>query len=166
MESLNLLMIEDDLRLARFTIEYLEEYGVKVTHVADGDRGLREAMRGQHDAVLLDLMLPVLDGLTVCRRLRTHSDVPILMVTARGQEIDRVLGLETGADDYISKPFSPRELLARVHAAVRRARGLVGPAHVLKAGPLVLSIATQTATLKGRQLDLTGYEFSILRVLL
>ena len=166
MQPLELLLIEDDMRLAQFTIEYLESHDVKVTHAKDGERGLREALRAQHDAVLLDLALPVMDGLTVCRQLRARSDVPILMVTARGEEVDRVLGLELGADDYIQKPFSPRELLARVHAAVRRARGLVGPAQILKAGPLVLSIASQTATLGGRPVTLTGYEFSILRVLI
>jgi two-component system, OmpR family, response regulator len=165
MNPLALLLIEDDARLAQFTIEYLEGYGVVVTHMTNGECGLREALRGNYDAVLLDLMLPMMDGLSICRQLRARSDVPILMVTARVEEADRVLGLELGADDYISKPFSPRELLARVHAAVRRARGLVGPAHDLTAGPLVLSIASQTATLHGRPLALTGYEFSILRIL-
>jgi DNA-binding response OmpR family regulator len=166
MESLSLLFIEDDARLAQFTIEYLESHGVTVTHAVNGELGLREALRIRHDAVLLDLMLPVMDGLTVCRQIRERSDVPILMVTARGDEVDRVLGLELGADDYVSKPFSPRELLARVHAAVRRARGLVGPTSTLKVGPLVLSISSQTATIAGRPLVLTGYEFAIMRVLL
>lgn len=165
MNQLSILLIEDDARLAQFTIEYLEGYGVAVTHMTNGECGLREAIRAQYDAVLLDLMLPMMDGLSVCRQLRTRSDVPILMLTARGEEADRVLGLELGADDYITKPFSPRELLARVHAAVRRARGLAGPTHVLSAGPLLLSIADQTATLHGRALNLTAYEFSILKVL-
>jgi len=166
MESMSLLFIEDDARLAQFTIEYLESHGVKVTHAANGELGLREALRVRHDAVLLDLMLPVMDGLTVCRQIRERSDVPILMVTARADEVDRVLGLELGADDYVPKPFSPRELLARVRAAVRRARGLVGPSATLKVGSLILSISSQTATLDGRPLVLTGYEFTILRVLL
>jgi two-component system OmpR family response regulator len=165
LDHLSLLLIEDDLRLARFTIEYLEGHGVAVTHVVDGAHGLREALRRAHDAVLLDLNLPTVDGVTVCQRLRAHSDVPILMVTARTQEADRVLGLETGADDYISKPFSPRELLARVRTAVRRARGLLGPAKVLRAGALELSTSSMTATLNGKLLDLTEYEFTILRVL-
>jgi len=165
MEQLTLLLIEDDARLAKFTVEYLERYDVKVTCVADGERGLREALRARYDAVLLDLMLPIKDGLSVCRELRGHSDVPILMVTARGEEVDRVLGLELGADDYLPKPFSPRELLARVRAVVRRRRGLAGPAQLIRVGPLTVSIAGQTATVAGRPLQLTSYEFAILRVL-
>lgn len=165
MEQLTLLLIEDDTRLAQFTMEYLARYDVKVTHVTDGERGLREALRARYDAVLLDLMLPVKDGLTVCRELRGHSDVPILMVTARGEEVDRVLGLELGADDYLPKPFSPRELLARVRAVVRRRRGLAGPAQQIQVGALTLSTAGQTATLAGRPLQLTSYEFAILQVL-
>ncbi len=150
-KTLSLLLIEDDPRLAAFTIEYFESHGVKVTHATDGERGLREALRARHDAVLLDLMLPVMDGISV---------------TARADEVDRVLGLELGADDYVPKPFSPRELLARVNAIVRRARGLAGPGRVIRAGPLTLSIGSQTATLRGVPLALTSYEFSILRVLL
>jgi DNA-binding response OmpR family regulator len=163
--DLTLLLVEDDVRLAQLTAEYLERNDVRVTHVTDGAEGLREALRRSHDAVLLDLNLPTIDGLAVCRELRARSDVPILMVTARVDEVDRVLGLEAGADDYIPKPFSPRELLARVRATVRRARGLVGPSTVLRVGPLELSTDSLTATLGGKPLDLTGYEFLILRVL-
>jgi two-component system response regulator RstA len=166
MKQLTLLLIEDDARLAQFTIEYLQRYEVQVTHVADGERGLREALKASYDAVLLDLMLPVKDGLSVCRELRAYSDVPILMVTAHGEEVDKVLGLEMGADDYLSKPFSPRELLARVRAVVRRRRGLAGPGQVIEVGSLTLSVAGQTATVAGRPLQLTGYEFAILRVLM
>jgi two-component system OmpR family response regulator len=163
--DLSLLLIEDDAKLARLTVEYLERYGVAVTHVTDGAEGLREALRQAHDAVLLDLSLPTMDGVAICRELRTRSDVPILMVTARVDEVDRVLGLEVGADDYVPKPFSPRELLARVRSAVRRARGLVGPAAILRVGPLELSTSSMTATMNGKPLELTGYEFLILRVL-
>jgi two-component system response regulator RstA len=165
MDEITLLLIEDDARLAQFTIEYLQRYEVKVTHVADGEHGLREALRARYDAVLLDLMLPAKDGITVCRELRGHSDVPILMVTARREEVDRVLGLEMGADDYLAKPYSPRELLARVRAVVRRRRGLTGPANSIQVGSLVLSTSAQTATLGGRPVQLTSYEFEILRVL-
>jgi DNA-binding response OmpR family regulator len=115
--------------------------------------------------VILDLMLPTMDGISVCRELRAHSHVPILMATARTDEADRVLGLEMGGDDYLLKPFSPRELLARLRAAVRRARGLTGPSSVLRIGPLELSTTSMTAKLNGRALDVTGYEFAILRVL-
>lgn len=165
MGDLTLLLIEDDVRLAQLTTEYFERNGVTVTHLTDGSEGLREALRQSHDAVLLDLNLPTVDGVAVCRDLRAQSDVPILMVTARVDEVDRVLGLEVGADDYISKPFSPRELLARVRAVVRRARGLVGPSTFLRVGPLELNTASMSAKLEGRPLALTGYEFLILRAL-
>ncbi len=164
-DDLALLLIEDDLRLAGLTAEYLERHGAKVTHVVDGEVGLREALRRVHDAVILDLMLPTMDGLAVCRGLRAHTDVPVIMLTARVDEVDRVRGLDAGADDYVSKPFSPRELLARVRANVRRAQGQLCPANVVRVGPLALSSATMTATLRGQPLDVTGYEFEILRVL-
>jgi two-component system, OmpR family, response regulator len=163
--DIRVLFVEDDARLARFTIAYLERHDVAVTHVVDGESALREAIRGTHDAVVLDLMLPKMDGLTVCRELRGLYSVPVLMVTARIDEADRVFGLEIGADDYIPKPFSPRELLARVRACVRRARGLTGPSEVLRIGPLELSISSMKATYDGSLVDLTEYEFSILRVL-
>ena len=163
--DLTVLLIEDDVRLAQFTAEYLEEHGVNVKHVTDGELGLREALHRSYDAILLDLNLPTLDGMAVCRELRARSVVPIVMVTARIDELDRVLGLEIGADDYVSKPFSPRELLARTRAVVRRARGQVGPSNVLRVGPLELFTSSMTATLRGAPLDLTGYEFIILRVL-
>jgi two-component system response regulator RstA len=163
--ELSLLLIEDDVRLATFTAQYLERHGVAVTHVADGEAGLREGLRHVYDAVILDLTLPTMDGLTVCRRLRAHSDVPILMATARVDESDRVLGLDLGGDDYLVKPFSPRELLARVKASVRRAHGLTGPSHVLRVGPLELSTSARTARFRGRPLEVTDYEFAILRVL-
>jgi DNA-binding response OmpR family regulator len=111
-------------------------------------------------------MLPGLDGVELCRRLRRRSDVPVIMTTARGEEADRVLGLEMGADDYVPKPFSPRELLARIRAVVRRARGQAGPrAEVVAVDDLVLDPGTHTATLAGRDLSLTGYEFALLAVL-
>ena len=139
--TLHVLLVEDDRKLADLTREYLTGHGVVVTHVADGKAGLDEAVHTRFDAVLLDLMLPGMDGLTVCRELRGRSDVPILVLTARGEEADRVMGLEMGADDYLAKPFSPRELLARLRAVTRR------------------------AVLDGRELALTGYEFDLLRAL-
>ncbi len=160
------LLVEDDERLATLTAEYLEGHGLGVTRVARGDRGLSEALAQRFDCVLLDVMLPGLDGIELCRQLRQQSDVPIIMITARGEEADRVLGLELGADDYLSKPFSPRELLARIRALVRRARGKVGPTtRTLAAGDLVLDPAARRATLGAEELDLTSYEFSLLYVL-
>jgi two-component system OmpR family response regulator len=160
------LFIEDDVRLARLTAEYLGGHGVRVTHVADGLRGLEEAQRGPFDVVLLDVMLPGKSGLDVCRELRERSDVPVILLTARGEEADRVMGLEIGADDYLPKPFSSRELLARIGAVVRRARGKVGPGKkTVKVGELLVDTSAHRATLRGRELPLTSYEFSILRVL-
>jgi len=160
------LLVEDDRRLARLTAEYLRGHGVLVTCVEDGLRGLEAARRQRFDVVLLDLMLPGLDGLAVCRQLREHSDVPILVLTARGEEADRVLGLELGADDYLSKPFSPRELLAWIRAAVRRARGHAGPSGgTVRVGRLLLDAGARRALLDRRELLLTGYEFDLLRAL-
>jgi two-component system OmpR family response regulator len=163
---IRVLYVEDDLRLARLTARYLEQHGLAVTCVFDGHRGLREALQGDYDLVLLDLMLPGKGGVEVCRELRARKDLPIIMVTARGEEADTVLGLELGADDYVAKPFSSRELLARVRAQVRRARGKSGPeARPLRVGNLCLHTASLTATLDGKPLALTSYEFSLLRAL-
>ena len=160
------LLVEDDLRLAELTREYLEGHGVAVQHVSDGRRGLDEALRGRYDAVLLDLMLPGKDGLEVCREVRSRSDVPILVLTARGEEADRVMGLELGADDYLPKPFSPRELLARIRAVVRRAKGRAGPSHApVRVGGLALDPSARRVTLDGKEIPLTGYEFALLEAL-
>lgn len=160
------LLVEDDARLAALTAEYLRSHGVKVVVAADGAVALAETQRARFDVVLLDLMLPGRSGVDVCRELRARSDVPVIMLTARGEEADRVLGLESGADDYVPKPFSPRELLARIQALVRRARGQAGPAsRPVVVGDLEIDPGAQRATLRGRELDLTGYEFQLLRVL-
>ena len=160
------LLVEDDARLAALTREYLEGHGVAVVHVGDGVRGLSEASTGKFDVVLLDLMLPGKDGLEVCRELRARSDVPVIVLTARGEEADRVMGLELGADDYLAKPFSPRELLARIRAVTRRAKGRAGPARdVVRVGTLVVDPAARRVTLGGREVALTGYEFALLEAL-
>jgi DNA-binding response OmpR family regulator len=160
------LLVEDDARLAALTREYLQGHGVVVEIVGDGRSGLAEALRRRWDVVLLDLMLPEKDGLTVCRELRARSDVPIIVLTARGEEADRVMGLELGADDYLPKPFAPRELLARIRAVVRRARGQAGPStKIIALGELVVDPGARRATLGGREVQLTGYEFSLLHAL-
>jgi two-component system OmpR family response regulator len=164
--SLKLLLIEDDARLAQLTARYLEGHGVHVTTAADGIAGQAEALRRQYDCIVLDLMLPGRDGLEVCRQLRARIDVPIIMVTARGEEADRVLGLEVGADDYVTKPFSARELLARIRATVRRARGLAGPsARQIVVGKLAIDPASMTVTLGDQPIEVTSHEFAILRAL-
>ena len=164
--SIKVLLVEDDSRLAQLTARYLETHGALVTVASDGLEGQAEALRRQYDCVVLDLMLPGRDGIEVCRELRARIDVPIIMVTARGEEADRVLGLEVGADDYVTKPFSPRELLARIRATVRRVRGQAGPAQfVITVGGLVLDPQRMAVTLDGTPIDVTAYEFSILRAL-
>jgi DNA-binding response OmpR family regulator len=165
-ESISVVYIEDDARLASLTARYLESHGLRVILASDARDGILKTLRERPDAVLLDLMLPGTDGIEACRELRARVDTPILMVTARGEEVDRVLGLEGGADDYVMKPFSSRELLARIRAQVRRARGRVGPAsRLIKAGGLVIDAASMRATLDGRDLCLTTYELMLLRVL-
>jgi len=160
------LLIEDDERLARLTSEYLQGHGTVVTHVADGAKGLDEALKHRYDVVLLDLMLPGMGGLEVCRALRERTDVPILMLTARGEEADRVMGLEIGADDYLAKPFAPRELLARIRAVLRRVKGQAGPpSKTVTVGTLQVDPAARRATLAGKELQLTSYEFDLLRAL-
>jgi DNA-binding response OmpR family regulator len=136
-----------------------------VLEARDGEMALTLARIEQPDLIVLDLMLPGVDGLDVCRRLRRESGVPIIMLTARVEEADRIVGLELGADDYVTKPFSPRELVARVRATLRRASGEVGPACVLRAGEIELDTASLTATLAGEPLDLTPTEFQLLAVL-
>ena len=162
---IRVLLVEDDRKIARLTEEYLQTYGLSVRWVGDGAAALIEAAREEFDIVVLDLMLPERDGFDVCRTLRQRSHVPILVVTARVEIADRVLGLELGADDYLTKPFSPRELLARIQALVRRARGRAGPTGLLHVGRLTLDTSSCSASLDGQELVLTSYEFTLLRVL-
>jgi DNA-binding response OmpR family regulator len=165
-EKLTVVLVEDDERLAQLTAKYLESHNVTVTIVNNGRDAVGRVMQVRPDVVLLDLMLPGMSGLDVCRELRQRSDVPIVMVTARGEEADRVVGLEGGADDYIAKPFSSRELLARIRAHARRARGAVGPAKkALVVGKLSIDVDAMNATLDGQPLALTTYEFMLLRAL-
>ena len=163
---LKILVVEDDAKIARLTRDYLEQHGIDVTLVADGVTASREALRPEFDAVVLDLMLPGKSGFDVCREIREHSHVPIIAVTARVEVADRVLGLELGADDYVTKPFSARELLARIQAVVRRAEGRAGPrAREVRAGRVVVDSSSLSATLDGQALALTSYEFALLRAL-
>jgi two-component system, OmpR family, response regulator len=165
-QGFRVLFIEDDARLAAMTTRALEAHGLQVDWVADGRQGLTAALTARHDVVVLDLMLPGLSGLEVCRELRARCAVPVIMVTALGEEADRVLGLETGADDYLAKPFSARELVARLRALVRRGRGALGPPReAIQVGELLLSPRDYSATLAGRPLRLTTSEFVLLRVL-
>jgi len=164
--KLSVVYVEDDERLARLTAQYLRSHELEVVVVPSGELAVGEVLRVRPDVVLLDLMLPGADGIEVCRRLRDRVDVPIIMVTARNEEADRVLGLEGGADDYLTKPFSSRELLARIRAQARRARGKVGPPVTrLELAGLVVDSATMSASVNGKRLALTTYEFALLRTL-
>jgi len=167
MEStIYLLLIEDDKRLADLTKNYLEKRAISVVHTISGEEGLKLAVDTHFDVVLLDIMLPGENGIEICKKMRDRIDTPIIMVTALGDEADKVFGLEVGADDYVSKPFSPRELLARINAIVRRARGHAGPKQSrISVGPLTVDPISREASLDNKQLDLTSYEFSLLQAL-
>lgn len=163
---MTVVYIEDDQKLARLTAKYLEMYGVRVVLAEDGREGVATVLRERPDVILLDVMLPGADGFEVCRMLRSKVDTPILMLTARGDEIDRVIGLEGGADDYIAKPFSSRELLARIRAHQRRAKGKSGPSvERIEAGAMLIEPTARRASLAGIDLVLTTYEFDLLRAL-
>src|SRR5688572_17778077 len=144
--------------------DYLGEAGFRVSATASGAEAQRLVLRDAFDAVILDLMLPDMDGLEVCRRLRAESNIPVLMLTARGDPLDRVVGLELGADDYLPKPFEPRELLARLRAILRRSRD-TAPADVLRFGRLEIDRAARQARIDGREKPLTGFQYTLLLAL-
>lgn len=159
------LLVDDDRDLARLLEDYLAPHDVTLVHVEDGRAALAALARGEtFDVVLLDVMLPGLDGFEVCRRLRASWEIPIVMLTARGDDADRIVGLELGADDYVPKPFNPRELLARVRAVLRRSRpSRVAPAQPrIVIGPLSIDVAARTVERAGAEVPLTSYEFRIL----
>jgi len=155
------LIVDDDLRLHELLSSYLAQNGFDVERALDGLSGLSKLEAGVYDAVLLDVMMPGMDGLEVCRRIRKRWDVPVLMLTARGDETDRIVGLEIGADDYLPKPFNPRELLARLKAILRRVRPETD-ADKLAVGPVVIEVSTRTVSCAGAEVELTGIEFDIL----
>jgi DNA-binding response OmpR family regulator len=164
--SERILLIEDDQRLARMVAEYLGEHGYKTAIGADATSGMSLARRSPFDAIILDVMLPDLDGFEVCRRLRAESEVPILMLTARGEATDRIVGLELGADDYLPKPFNPRELLARLRAILRRREpSVMGRTPPLRFGRLEIDRDARVARLDGEPCTLTSHQFELLRVL-
>ena len=156
-----ILLIEDDPRLAAMVSDYLGEAGFHVSTAAAGGAGLEQLRREPYDALVLDLMLPDIDGLEVCRQLRATSDTPVLMLTARGDTMDRVVGLEMGADDYLPKPFEPRELLARLRAILRR-RQSSRAADVLRFGRLEIDRDARIVRVDGAERSLTGHQFTLL----
>jgi two-component system, OmpR family, phosphate regulon response regulator OmpR len=161
-----ILLVEDDSRLAEMLSEYLGEAGYQVTVAPLGATALAHLATTEYDALVLDLMLPDMDGLDVCKQVRGKSDTPVLMLTARGDAIDRIVGLELGADDYLPKPFQPRELLARLRAILRRrVRGTAADDASLRFGRLEVDSAARTVRLDGVICDLTGYQFNLLLAL-
>jgi DNA-binding response OmpR family regulator len=161
--GLTILVVDDEPRIVQLVRDYLEHGGFTVLVASDGPAALRSARTGRPDLVILDLGLPGLDGLDVARALRREGEVPIIMLTARTEESDKLIGLELGADDYLTKPFSPKELVARVRAVLRRAEGLHPPSDVIRVGPEVeLDLPRMEARFGGRRVDLTKTEFQLL----
>jgi DNA-binding response OmpR family regulator len=159
-----ILLVDDDDTVAEVVVRYLELDGFEVEWVADGRAAVDRALADPPDLIVLDLMLPHVDGLEVCRRVRALNPVPVIMLTARSEESDRVVGLDLGADDYVSKPFSPRELVSRVKAVLRRTAGATpanGPTK-LEAGDLVVDVPARQAFLRGTPVPLTAREFELL----
>jgi DNA-binding response OmpR family regulator len=166
-EAGRILVVDDDPTVAEVVARYLVRDGYDVVCVSDGHAALRAAAENIPDLVVLDLMLPGIDGLEVCRRLRGRSPVPIIMLTALGEETDRLVGLETGADDYVTKPFSPRELALRVKSVLRRARGtLTPPGGTTTDGDLTVDTAAHQVRLRGAEIPLTAREFDLLAFLM
>jgi len=167
MSTQHLLMIEDDVRLAAMVGEYLTQSGFMVTHRPDGELGLAALQDKPVDLVILDLMLPDIDGLEVCRRIRAQGSemarVPVLMLTAKGDPMDRIVGLELGADDYLPKPFEPRELLARIRAVLRRQQPGAEPERkLLRFGSLEIDRDARVVSVGGAPAELTSYQFDLL----
>jgi DNA-binding response OmpR family regulator len=159
-----ILLIEDDARLGKMVCDYLSEAGFRVTHSATGADAERRLKRESFDALVLDLMLPDTDGLDLCRRVRAESAIPVLMLTARGDPLDRVVGLELGADDYLPKPFEPRELLARLRAILRRGQS-APPGDVLRFGRLEIDRGAREVRVDGEARPITGFQFTLLLAL-
>ena len=160
-----ILVVDDEPKIVEICRDYLHAAGFEVVTAADGLSGLKAARREKPDLVVLDLMMPEMDGLDVCRNLRREGDVPIIMLTARVEETDKLIGLELGADDYITKPFSPRELVARIRTVLRRAGGDPN-SEVIRSGEVVLDRARYEVNLPDRTVTLTPTEFEIMAVLM
>src|SRR5438445_1477971 len=163
-----ILVIDDDVELCSLVSEYLRPEGFQVEAVYDGKTGLTRALSGDHLLVVLDVMLPGLNGFDVLRKIRDSSRTPVLLLTARGEDVDRIVGLEIGADDYLPKPFNPRELVARIRAILRRSRKGGDPEvpEIIKVGDVELDPATRNVRNKGKPVELTSVEFGLLQVLL
>ena len=160
------LIVDDERKLVQGLVGYFRQAGFETLTAYDGRAALDIARREQPDLILLDLMLPELDGMEVCRQIRRTSAVPIIMLTARVEEADTLIGLELGADDYITKPFSPREVIARARAVLRRTSGAMAPAAVLRGGDVALDLDRRIVQVAGQPIDLTPTEFALLAALM
>ncbi len=163
--ALRALLIDDDTRLGELLVSYLADHDVTLESARDGARGLDALSRGTYDLVLLDVMMPTMDGLEVLRRIRAKDRIPVIMLTARGDEADRVVGLELGADDYVPKPFSPRELLARMRAVLRRSQP-AATSERIAIGGVEVDVGARSTKVDGVEIDLTGLELDILVALM
>lgn len=170
MQTENVLVIDDDVALCDLLTTYLTPEGFRVDSVNDGRKGLEKCLEGNHDLVILDVILPVMNGFEILRHLRKVSDIPAIILTGRGDDIDRIVGLEIGADDYLSKPFNPRELLARIRAILRRVRhrwSVSSPMFKkLRVGDVELNTGTRLVFCNGEKVRLTSVEFNLLETLL
>lgn len=162
----SLLIIDDDTELTDLLVQYLEPEGFQITCTHDGEAGVKKALNQSYDAVILDVMLPKLNGFEVLKAIREHSQVPVLMLTARGDDIDRIVGLEIGADDYLPKPCNPRELVARLRAILRRTQKTAIQKPIIEFQSIIIDCAKRVATLAGEALELTNTEFNILEMLI
>lgn len=165
----HILIVDDDAELSAMLGEYLQAEGFSIERVFDGKIGVQYALKKRFDAIILDVMMSELDGFEVLRRIRSHSSVPVLMLTAKGDDVDRIVGLEIGADDYLPKPFNPRELLARLRAVLRRTQGSVPSLEqentILHIGLLEVHPSSRSALSHGQQLELTSTEYNLLHTL-
>ena len=164
----HVLVVDDDVELCALVQEYLTAEGFSLKAVHDGEQGLQQALSNEYALVVLDVMLPGINGFEVLRRIRSVSKIPVLLLTARGEDVDRIVGLEIGADDYLPKPFNPRELVARIRAILRRTKRVTADVvpEMLSVGDVELDPATRSVQRAGQPVDLTSVEFNLLEVLL
>lgn len=165
MTAIHVLVVEDESKIAELLRDYLVVAGFLVRTVERGDWAIAEVRKNTPSLVLLDIMLPGMDGMEVCREIRKFSNIPIIMITARVEEIDRIVGLELGADDYVCKPFSPREVVARVKSVLRRCRPQVAEQQI-KVGPISMDCSTRRVSVRGKGVSLTPNEFALLKALM
>jgi DNA-binding response OmpR family regulator len=161
-----ILVVDDEPQIVRLVRSYLEKAGFRVVTASDGEQAIYVARHEKPDLAVLDILMPRMDGLEFTRRIRREQDIPIIMLTARAEETDRIVGLELGADDYVTKPFSPRELVARVRAVLRRVQARPESLPILRVGALVLDRSNHTVTMADQPVDLTPTEFDILETLM